>query len=174
MSEIANIRREISELTEASQAVVALVNTNTEALASANAQLADALARVALTEAELAEFNGIAAQLDTVEQGLRSVLPVAPVEPQPEPEVPTDPETPTEPVEPAPETPTEPTPETPVEPQPEEPAPVDPAPVVEEPVAETPVEEQPAAPVEEQPAAPAEGEAAPVEGTDPNAQKPAV
>ena len=55
MSEIANIRREISELTEASQAVVALVNTNTEALASANAQLADALARVALTEAELAE-----------------------------------------------------------------------------------------------------------------------
>ena len=166
MSEIANIRREISELTEASQAVVALVNTNTEALASANAQLADALARVALTEAELAEFNGIAAQLDTVEQGLRSVLPVAPVEPQPEPEVPTDPETPTEPVEPAPETP--------VEPQPEEPAPVDPAPVVEEPVAETPVEEQPAAPAEEQPAAPAEGEAAPVEGTDPNAQKPAV
>ena len=166
MSEIANIRREISELTEASQAVVALVNTNTEALASANAQLADALARVALTEAELAEFNGIAAQLDTVEQGLRSVLPVTPVEPQPEPEVPTDPETPTEPVEPAPETP--------VEPQPEEPAPVDPAPVVEEPVAETPVEEQPAAPAEEQPAAPAEGEAAPVEGTDPNAQKPAV
>lgn len=89
-----NIKREIAELTEAQQAVVALVNTNADALAATKQALADALAKIALDEAQLAEFEGIAAQLDGIEQGLRSVLPTAPVEPEtpadPQPETPPD------------------------------------------------------------------------------------
>lgn len=167
MSEAANIRREISELREAQLAVVALVNTNADALASTKAALAIAMEKIALDEAALAEFNGIASDLDGIEQSLRAVLPVPPAEPEPEPETPTDPVTPTEPEVPTePETPTDPVDPAPVDPAPE--TPVDPAPV--EPTPETPAEE-PApvdpAPTEEQPAAPAEGE-------DPNAPKPAV
>lgn len=129
MSEAENIRREIGELREAQLAVVALVNTNAEALATTKTALAAAVEKIALTEAQVAEFNGIATELDGIEQNLRAVLPVTPVEP--EPETPTDPVTPTEP-----ETPTDPV----------DPAPVDP---------ETPVEEQPATPVEgEDPNAP--------------------
>lgn len=86
MSAADDIRREITELTEAQQAVVALVNTNADALATVKAQLAEALAKLDLAEEQLAEFNGIAGQLDTIEQGLRSVLPApeTPVDPQPE------------------------------------------------------------------------------------------
>lgn len=150
MSAADDIRREITELTEAQQAVVALVNTNADALASVKAQLADALAALNLAQADLASFDGIAAQLDGIEQGLRSVLPA------------TEPETP---VDPQPETP--PSDGTP---EPEAPTGGDDAPVggdegpsesVDEPVAGeggTPAEggEQPAAPT-----TPAEGEERP-------------
>lgn len=126
---LANIKREIAELTEAQQAVVALVNTNTTALAQARADLAAALDKIALDEAQLAEFDGIAAQLDAVEQGLRAVLPAAPTEPttpvEPsEPETPGTPETPETPVDgggtPV-ETPVDPQPELPSEPGTQEP-----------------------------------------------------
>lgn len=156
MSEAANIRREIGELRDAQLAVVALVNTNADALAATKTQLAAALEKIALDEAQLAEFNGIATDLDGIEQSLRAVLPVPPVEPEPEPETPVDPETPTDPVTPTdPETPTD-----PVDPQ---------TPPAEEPT--TPVDEQPAPPVDAE--VPVDGEV-PAEGTDPNATKPAV
>lgn len=99
-----DIKREIAELTEAQQAVVALVSTNADALAETKAQLEAALAKIAADEATLAEFNGIAAQLDGIEQGLRSVLPAAPVEPT-EPQTPETPETPVEPQQPVDTTP---------------------------------------------------------------------
>ncbi len=89
INQAAEIRREISELTDASNKVIALVQTNADQLAETKANLAAAIERANLAEGQLAEFAGIAESLDTVEQSLRAVLPKAP---DPEPETPVDPQ----------------------------------------------------------------------------------